>query len=105
MLKSIPCVPNSPWVIPGRVEGRQMRNIDEAWGVVCELAGLTDTRNHDLRHCFASFAVASGPGLPMIGKLLGHTQIQITARHAHLATDPVWNAADGVGKKIGKAMC
>jgi site-specific recombinase XerD len=34
---------------------------------------------------FASTAVASGQGLPMIGKLLGHTQVQTTARYAHLA--------------------
>ena len=48
-----------------------------------------DFRIHDLRHTFASPAVASGQGLPMIGKLLGHTQVQTTAHYAHLATDPV----------------
>ena len=46
--------------------------------------GLKDVRIHDLRHTFASTAVASGQGLPMIGKLLGHTQVQTTARYAHL---------------------
>ena len=43
-------------------------------------AGLKDVRTHDLRHTFASTAVASGQGLPMIGKRLGHTQVQTTAR-------------------------
>jgi integrase len=43
-------------------------------------AGLKDVRIHDLRHTFASTAVAAGQGGPMIGKLLGHTQVQTTAR-------------------------
>ena len=39
---------------------------------------------HDLRHSFASRALALGESLPMIGKFLGHTQVQTTARYAHL---------------------
>jgi len=46
-------------------------------------------RHDDLRHSYASGALALGEGLPMIGKLLGHTQVQTTARYAHLANDPV----------------
>ena len=55
---------------------------------------------HDLRHTFASTAVAAGQGLPMIGKLLGHTQVQTTARYAHLAADPVKAAADAISADI-----
>jgi hypothetical protein len=46
----------------------------------------------DLRHTFASTAVSAGQGLPIMGKLLGHTQVQMTARYAHLAADPVRRA-------------
>jgi integrase len=53
---------------------------------------------------FASTAVASGQGLPMIGKLLGHTQVQTTARYAHLAADPVKSAADQVSASIAAAL-
>lgn len=88
VLQSIERVPGSSWVIPGRVEGRPMRNIDEAWGVVCELAGLEDTRIHDCRHSFASRALALGENLPMIGRLLGHSELQATERYAHL--DRAW---------------
>ena len=49
-------------------------------------AGL---RLHDLRHAFASVAAGSGLGLPIIGKLLGHTQPATTNRYAHLAADPL----------------
>ena len=52
VLEGIARLTDSPWVIPGMVAGRPMRNIDEAWGVVCELAGLEDTRIHDCRHSF-----------------------------------------------------
>ena len=44
---------------------------------------------HDLRHTHASFGVNAGMGLPIIGKLLGHTQVATTQRYAHLADYPV----------------
>ena len=48
---------------------------------------------HDLRHSFASRALALGESLPMIGKLLGHRKVQTTARYAHLAQHSVKAAA------------
>lgn len=52
----------------------------------------------------ASDAVVLGECLPMIGKLLGHTQVQTTARYAHLAADPVKAAAERVSTKIAALM-
>jgi integrase len=49
-------------------------------------------------------AVAAGQGLPMIGKLLGHTQVATTARYAHLAADPVKAAADHVSAPIAASV-
>jgi integrase len=66
--------------------------------------GLTDVRIHDLRHAFASVAASSGMGLPIIGKILGHSQPATTARYAHLASDPVKAAAATVAGKIAAAM-
>jgi site-specific recombinase XerD len=43
-------------------------------------------------------------GLPIIGKMLGHTQVQTTQRYAHLASDPVKVAAATVARKIAAAM-
>jgi site-specific recombinase XerD len=65
---------------------------------------LPDVRIHDLRHSFASSAVGLGESLPMIGKLLGHTQTQTTARYAHLADDPVRFAADRISAEIARAI-
>ena len=48
---------------------------------------------HDLRHSFASRALALGEGLPIIGRLLGHRRVETTARYAHLARDSVKESA------------
>lgn len=53
---------------------------------------------------FASAAVAAGQGLPMISKLLDHTQVQMTARCAHLGGDPVNTAAEQVSAVIAEAV-
>lgn len=65
---------------------------------------LTDLRLHDLRHSFASVAVGGGMSLPMIGKLLGHTQAATTARYAHLADNPLKEANDLIGRRIDQLM-
>ena len=62
---------------------------------------MPNLRLHDLRHSFASRALALGESLPMIGKLLGHSQLQTTARYAHLARDAVHTAASDVADSIG----
>jgi integrase len=56
-------------------------------------AGLADVRLHDLRHSFASIAVGAGMSLPLLGKLLGHTQASTTMRYAHLQDNPMRQAA------------
>lgn len=100
VLTSIKKVDKNPWVIVGTLPGARLTDLQPFWQRVRARAGLKDVRIHDLRHTFASTAVASGQGLPMIGKLLGHTQVQTTARYAHLAADPVRNAADAISSLI-----
>ena len=102
VLAKIVKVPRNPWVIVGTLPGARLSDLQPFWQRVRARAGLKDARIHDLRHTFASTAVASGHGLPMIGKLLGHTQVQTTARYAHLAADPVRLAADTVSGQIAE---
>ena len=64
------------------------------------MANLDDVRLHDLRHTFASVAVMNGMSLPIVGALLGHSKPQTTARYAHLASDPLLEAAELIGRKI-----
>ena len=76
-------------------------DLQTTWQKIRKWAGIEDVRIHDLRHTFASNAVAMGMSLPMIGRLLGHTQTQTTARYAHLAIDPVLEAASKVTDELG----
>ena len=94
ILTTLPRLAGNPFVIAGAVSGRPYIGIDKVWHRVRTRAGLGDVRMHDLRHTFASFGASASLGLPIIGKLLGHTQAQTTARYSHLASDPVRRAAD-----------
>ena len=90
------------WVFPGRRPGTHLSGIFGPWCRVRERAGLEDLRIHDLRHSFASRALALGESLPTIARLLGHAQVQTTARYAHLARDAVREAAARVAAAIGE---
>ena len=92
--------PDSPWVILGRYPGTHLRELADAWKVIRTRAGLHDVRIHDLRHSFASRALALGESLPMIGKLLGHSQAETTARYAHLARDSVHESAARIANSL-----
>ena len=61
-----------------------MKEIRRVWINIQKHAKLPDVRIHDLRHTFASLLVSGGASLEMIGKLLGHSQMQTTQRYAHL---------------------
>ena len=100
VLATLPRLPHNPWVITGRGASRRMANLNAQWIVVRKRAGLEDVRIHDLRHSFASRALALGESLTMIGKLLGHRQVQTTARYAHLARESVKTSAARVAESI-----
>ena len=59
---------------------------------------------HNLRHSFASAAVMGGESLPMVEKILGHTQAQTTARYAHLADHPLQSASERIAASLKQAM-
>ena len=80
VLAGLPRAPSATWVIPGNKPGAHIRKIQTTWERLRARAGLEDVRLHDLRHSFASRALALGENLPMIGKLLGHSQSR--PRHA-----------------------
>ena len=104
VLAAIPGVEGNPFVIPGKIKGKAMRNLNDPWDIVCERAGLEDMRLHDCRHSYASRALALGESLPMIGKLLAHTQVETTAWYAHLAQDSVKESAVRVADSIASDL-
>ena len=102
VLRGIDRQHDNPWVITGRKPGRHLTDLQHPWRRIRAKAGLDDVRIHDLRHSFASGGLLVGEGLPMIGKLLGHTQVQTTARYAHFANDPVKSAANRIASRIAE---
>ena len=100
VLAGLPRRPGNPWVVPGRKPDAPLGQLTNHWYAVRGRAGLEDVRIHDLRHSFASRALALGEDLTMIGKLLGHSKIQTTARYAHLAREGVGEAAARVAASI-----
>ena len=101
VLEGLSRVPGNPWVFPGRKKGDRQHNINDSWCRLRERAGLDGVRLHDLRHSYASRALALGESLSMIGELLGHRKVQTTARYAHLARDSVRESTARVAESIG----
>ena len=104
VLVALPRSEDNPWVIAGQLPGSHLTDLQRPWRRIRARAGLEDVRIHDLRHSFASKALALGESLTMIGKLLGHTQVQTTARYAHLARDSIQTAAARITGSIGENL-
>jgi integrase len=79
-------------------------DLKRPWQTIAKRAGLDGVRLHDLRHTYASFGAGGGLGLPIIGKLLGHTQASTTQRYAHLDNDPLRRATESIGSRIAAAL-
>ena len=92
LLESLPR--DGEYLFPGRRKGAHLSDLKGPWAKLSDLAKLSGVRVHDLRHSFASHLVSSGVSLPIVGKLLGHTQPQTTARYAHLADNPLREASN-----------
>ena len=104
MLSSLPRIEGNPYIIPGEKAGQPKADLKKPWAAVTKAAELEGVRLHDLRHSFASFGAGASLGLPIIGKLLGHSQAATTHRYAHLDADPLRRAADTIGETISAAM-
>ncbi len=95
------CPQGERFVFPAPTDPtRPAQELQKAWQRVRSRAGLASLRLHDLRHSYASFAVAGGASLTLIGKALGHAQVATTARYAHLGEDPVKQMTERVGQTI-----
>lgn len=118
VLESLPRLQGNPYVIPGH--GKRKRkgavttakkdeptarvDLKKPWRAIRRVAGLDGVRLHDLRHSFASVGAGASLGLPILGKLLGHSQPSTTARYSHLAADPMHRAAELIGGQIAAAL-
>jgi integrase len=94
----------SPFVVPGDRPENPRADLKRPWEAITTRAGLSGIRLHDLRHTYASFGAGGGLGLPIIGRLLGHSQVSTTARYAHLDNDPLRRASEAIAGRISAAL-
>ncbi len=83
LLAALPRIVGNPHVLPGEKGDGHLVGLPKAWERIKKRAGLDDVRLHDLRHSFATVAVAGGDGLYLVGKVLGHRQAKSTEVYAH----------------------
>ena len=95
---------SSDYVLPATRGDGHYTGLQKDWERLRVRAGLSGLRVHDLRHTFASFAVADGNTLFMVGRVLGHKQARTTEIYAHLADDPLRVVADRTAARIAAAM-
>ena len=104
VLNGVTRIDGNDYVIAGEVEKEHRTDLQRPWRRIRKVADLEHVRIHDLRHTYASNAIAQGVPIAMVGKLLGHTQIQTTMRYIHLADTATRVAAAQVAELIGKAL-
>lgn len=92
------------YVIAGARADKPRSDLKRPWKRITSHAGLAGWRLHDLRHSFASIGAASGMGLGLVGKLLGHSSTQTTAKYSHFADNAAQAGADVIAAQIAAAM-
>ncbi len=104
VLAEVPRLDDSIYVFPASTGTRHFQGTERVWAKIKQAAGFPNLRLHDLRHSFASVGLARGDALPVIGAILGHKDVKTTDRYAHLADDPVKQAADGISDAVNAAL-
>ena len=96
---------NGLWVFPSvRDPSRPRCRELSLWDTVRREADIEDVRLHDLRHTVASQAAIAGVPLPVVARLLGHDDVRMTMRYAHVGDREIEAAAERVGQVIDAIM-
>jgi integrase len=118
ILRELPHEKKNPYIFPGDVKGKPRADLKRPWAAICQASGLVEyvqegkklskarpsVRLHDLRHTFAATGAGLSLGLPLIGRLLGHSQPSTTQRYAHVDANPAQRAANLIGGQISAAL-
>jgi len=70
-----------------RLDGRPIKNFGKSWRESCRLAELEDFHFHDLRHTYCSNLLLSGATLKDVQEMIGHSDVSMTNRYAHLTME------------------
>jgi integrase len=103
VLKSLPRT-SSPYVLPSVSGDGHFVNVYKTWDRIRRAAGLGKVRVHDMRHNFATHAVAEGHSLFLTGKVLGHSRAESTERYSHVARSPIHAVAESTSSRIALGL-
>jgi len=104
VLRTLPRIQGSPYVFPATKGNGHLIGLPCVWQGIRTTASLENVRLHDLRHSFASVAVAGGDSLYLVGKVLGHSAARTTEKYAHVHDDPLRAVADRAARRIAAAL-
>jgi len=91
-------VQQNKFVFSSKKTGMSFNNVNKAWRSILESAEIENFRWHDMRHHFASKLVMANVDLNTVRELLGHADIKMTLRYAHLAPEHKANAVEKLVK-------
>lgn len=88
-----------PWVFPGR-GGKKPIDLRTPFVKALDEASIDDFRWHDLRHCTASYLAMNGATLAEIAAVLGHKQLDMVRRYAHISPQHTAGVIKRMNEKI-----
>ncbi|TKB63286.1 MAG: site-specific integrase, partial [Nitrospira sp.] len=87
-IAAVPRIEGNPFLFVGRWNRGHLEGVRSAWEQLLNTAMLEDVRLHDLRRTLGSWLAIEGASIALIGKVLGHSQLETTAIYARLNIDP-----------------
>jgi integrase len=100
LLRQLPREEGNPYLLPGTKTGGHLVNVSKPWEKIRRAAGVEDVRIHDLRRTVGSWLAMAGNSLPLIGRVLNHTDPKTTAVYARLGDDPARQALADHAQRI-----
>ena len=82
------------YVFHDHVTGKPYQDVKRSFASACKRSGIRDFKFHDMRHTFASHLVMAGIDITTVKELLGHQELKMTLRYAHLAPSHKVKAVD-----------
>ncbi len=104
VFQSVPRRLDIPYVFFDNATGRPYKDVKNSFSTACRKGGIKDFRFHDLRHTFASHLVMAGVDITTVKELLGHKDIKMTLRYAHLAPSHKVKAVDILDNTLNGGM-
>ena len=95
---------DTPFLFPSDRNPQQPIDLRKAFKNAMTLAGITEFKWHDLRHCTASYLAMNGASLAEIAEVLGHKTLSMVKRYAHLSDGHVSNVVASMNEKIFGGM-